>query len=82
MRGLFVTGTDTGVGKTVVSAALIAAMRAAGARPHAYLSLIHISWAARVERFGDSTDMCSLVNAKSGGCAEDCGCLLYTSRCV
>lgn len=30
MRGLFVTGTDTGVGKTVLSAALLAAMAAAG----------------------------------------------------
>jgi dethiobiotin synthetase len=30
MRGLFVTGTDTGVGKTILSAALIAAMAAAG----------------------------------------------------
>lgn len=30
MRGLFVTGTDTGAGKTIVSAALLAAMRAAG----------------------------------------------------
>ena len=30
MRGLFVTGTDTGVGKTVASACLLAAMRAAG----------------------------------------------------
>jgi dethiobiotin synthetase len=30
MRGLFVTGTDTGVGKTVLSASLLAAMRGAG----------------------------------------------------
>jgi dethiobiotin synthetase len=30
MRGLFVTGTDTGVGKTVLSAALLAAMSGAG----------------------------------------------------
>jgi dethiobiotin synthetase len=30
MRGLFVTGTDTGVGKTVLSAALLAAMSADG----------------------------------------------------
>src|SRR3954449_3430626 len=36
-------------------------------------ALVERAWRARTERFGDSTDMCSLVNAKSGGCAEDCG---------
>jgi len=36
MRGLFVTGTDTGVGKTVLSASLLAAMVAAGERVRAY----------------------------------------------
>src|SRR3954464_9307995 len=36
-------------------------------------ALVERAWEARVERFGDSTDLCSLVNAKSGGCAEDCG---------
>jgi len=35
--------------------------------------LVERAWKVRTERFGDSTDMCSLVNAKSGGCAEDCG---------
>ncbi|MGZ5386067.1 MAG: biotin synthase BioB, partial [Solirubrobacterales bacterium] len=35
--------------------------------------LVERAWAVRTDRFGDSTDMCSLVNAKSGGCAEDCG---------
>jgi biotin synthase len=36
-------------------------------------ALVERAWEARVEQFSDSTDMCSLVNAKSGGCAEDCG---------
>ncbi len=35
--------------------------------------LVERAWRVRVGRFADSTDMCSLVNAKSGGCAEDCG---------
>ena len=36
MRGLFVTGTDTGVGKSVASACLLASMRAAGENVRAY----------------------------------------------
>jgi biotin synthase len=37
------------------------------------MELVERAWEVRRENFGDSTDMCSLVNAKSGGCAEDCG---------
>jgi biotin synthase len=36
-------------------------------------ALIERAWKVRVERFEDATDLCSLVNAKSGGCAQDCG---------
>jgi dethiobiotin synthetase len=40
MRGLFVTGTDTGVGKTVVAGAIVAALRASGERVAAYKPVV------------------------------------------
>lgn len=40
MRGLFVCGTGTGVGKTIVSAALLAAMREAGEPVRAYKPVV------------------------------------------
>ncbi len=40
MRGLFVTGTGTGVGKTVLSAALLAAMVAAGESVRAHKPVV------------------------------------------
>jgi len=40
VRGFFVTATDTGVGKTVLSAALVAAMAAAGERARAYKPVV------------------------------------------
>src|SRR5919201_1259738 len=50
------------------------AMRLGGLSDRAEVTaLVERAWEVRRENFGDSTDMCSLVNAKSGGCAEDCG---------
>jgi dethiobiotin synthetase len=40
LRGLFVTGTDTGVGKTVLTAALAAAMSAGGERVRAFKPVV------------------------------------------
>jgi dethiobiotin synthetase len=40
MRGLFVTGTDTGVGKTVVAGSIAAAVRARGERVAAYKPVV------------------------------------------
>src|SRR5919109_211514 len=50
------------------------ALRLGELEDHAAIeALVERAWRVRVERFEDSTDLCSLVNAKSGGCAEDCG---------
>lgn len=53
LRGCFVTGTDTGVGKTVVAAAIVARLRELGAEVHAFKPLItglddvpHPAWPA------------------------------------
>jgi dethiobiotin synthetase len=40
VRGLFITGTDTGVGKTILSAALLAAMAADGETVRAYKPVV------------------------------------------
>jgi len=40
LRGLFVTGTDTGVGKTVIAAALCAGLRARGERVAAFKPVV------------------------------------------
>jgi dethiobiotin synthetase len=40
LRGCFVTGTDTGAGKTVVAAAIVAALRASGARVAAFKPVV------------------------------------------
>jgi dethiobiotin synthetase len=40
VRGCFVTGTDTGVGKTVLAAAIVAALRASGVRVAAHKPVV------------------------------------------
>src|SRR2546430_13692592 len=50
------------------------ALALGGLTEHADIErLVDLAWQVRQDQFGESTDMCSLVNAKSGGCAEDCG---------
>jgi biotin synthase len=50
------------------------ALELAGLTDHEDIErLVELAWQVRQDKFGESTDMCSLVNAKSGGCAEDCG---------
>src|SRR6476469_8731110 len=35
--------------------------------------LVDVAWQVRQDQSSESTDLRSLMNAKSGGCAEDCG---------
>src|SRR5262245_59037874 len=50
------------------------AFELAGLTDHADIErLVDLAFEVRQDQFGESTDLCSLVNAKSGGCAEDCG---------
>ena len=53
-RGVFVTGTDTGVGKTLASCALVHALRAAGAKP---VPMKPIAAGAEGERNGDTVEL-------------------------
>jgi dethiobiotin synthetase len=64
VRGLFVTGTDTGVGKTVLSAALVAAMRAERVPVRAYKPVltgmdepVEGSWPRDHELLGEAAGM-------------------------
>jgi dethiobiotin synthetase len=63
MRGLFITGTDTGAGKTVLAAALIAAMAAAGEPVRAHKPAVtgldepSGSWPADHELLADAAGM-------------------------
>ena len=34
--------------------------------------LLHVAWQVTDHFFGTSVDLCSIINAKSGRCSEDC----------
>ena len=52
MRDLLVTGTDTGVGKTVIAAALVTALRARGVRALGFKPAETGVAAGRADRLG------------------------------
>ena len=70
MRGLFVTGTDTGVGKSVLSAALVAAIAAGGERVRAFKPVVTgLEGSANVdEAVGEAADQSASGGAEG---AED-----------
>jgi dethiobiotin synthetase len=76
MRGLFVTGTDTGVGKTVLSAALLAAMTGAGEPVRAYKPAVTGLAEPAADGAGWPPDH-ELLAAASGMAAEQVAPLRY-----
>lgn len=68
-RGFFVTGTDTGVGKTVVAAALLAALRSRGIRAAPMKPVQTGARLCRGELQSPDLEFCLRVN----GVRPDCG---------
>jgi dethiobiotin synthetase len=78
MRGLFVTATDTGVGKTVLSAALLAAMAAAGEHVRAFKPVVTgLEDPREVAARGDWPADHELLAASAGMAPEEVSPLRY-----
>ncbi len=78
MRGLFVTATDTGVGKTVLSAALLAAMAAAGEPVRAFKPVVTgLEDLREIEARGDWPADHELLATTAGMAAEQVSPLRY-----
>ncbi len=67
MRGLFVTGTDTGVGKSVLAGAIVAALRESGIRVAALKPII----TGLDEPAGDDWPPDHELLARAAGCSPD-----------
>ncbi|HET7063686.1 MAG TPA: dethiobiotin synthase [Rudaea sp.] len=66
-KGLFVTGTDTGIGKTVVSAALLAALNRAGCRA---VGMKPVASGCRQTALGLRNEDALALMAQSAGAAD------------
>ncbi len=78
MRGLFVTATDTGVGKTILSAALLAALSATGETVRAFKPVVTgLDDEAEIEARGDWPPDHELLALAAGMAPEDVTPLRY-----
>jgi dethiobiotin synthetase len=78
VRGLFVTGTDTDVGKTVLSAALLATMAAAGVRVRAHKPVLTgLDASSQSDRSGEWPADHELLGAAAGMAPEEVAPLRY-----